>query len=366
MQNTKFRRIYAAFAILSISVATVLVAYLGLGSNLGAERASAALDSSTGSYTYKTVLPQLRSIGKVLNQEVFIASSNADSYQVATPKALSKVNFLASNLPTSTAVSLCIIAENEQREIVNPIICHSQNLDTDSGIEWSKTLDMQILVEPENNYYCQLEVRSPSQANGLFQKVSTAAASCQLEFITVDSASNLVTSVPVNALAVLSQGPDLLSGLGNGLTLNKSARLVGFDFDVAFDASLPEQEVYDLCVGQGQSARCAANKSYFQGTARSDVSTTSADLQIEASEPLEVTCSTQSGRAGLCRAFLYFQTSVEQVSASARVNLNPRVENISKYCREELYSYANHPAMIKFTSENEKITRCEAILSTSN
>jgi hypothetical protein len=362
------QRTVIAFVVL-IFLAIAISLFL-LNSNLGARNAAADNTQATTVYraNQQTAGFSLTPAGEVLGHNTYSANSVSAPYRVSGLKGLAELKFTASNLPTPASVELCVQTLSDATGSMRPLICDIYDLADTSSLEWGKTFPTPLLVGNNRDYFCTVSLTLPSQTAVSDLQVAGAQLGCELTFNPIAADGKALISLNGNLLNQAEVGPKLLPGLEVETT--KPLRLSSIWARIGADQELDAQRFADICVFSGQTEVCTPSyESDKQVDSNFSAGQATANLDLPAGSKFTFNCRTQTGRFGNCKLFALFELKVSDLATTSVTTsdfFKMPSSSIPSYCSTALSYYRNHPVIARVASTDNKLSRCQAILSGSD
>ncbi len=337
MPNSSQRNALLVFA-LFVFLALSFSVFMFINGDFGASRARAS-DSTTGDSSYRGEL-SFEARGQLLGRKLYRASSQQAAYTVSGLKAISRIKFVATNLPSPAQLSFCVQEFDTEKNAERALLCEYRNLERSATAEWSLSLETPILVGRDKDYYCTAELELPLQAETTDLAVSSAQLACDLTMADITGLQNLALSVaglPVTGGRFL--GGEAASA--SAFAVSSAANLAGVYSTAAGDSGADDQRVANICVNSDFGRSCAADFEYTQGQdGLYSPSYRSVGKNLDVGQKLSTSCDAQTGRYARCQQFLQFSwNSKDAISlfSDGVVDSSRIIRNA--YTREQLQRY---------------------------
>jgi hypothetical protein len=366
------RRTYTNIALFSVFVilVSVLAIYNAFG---GFAPEETGADDSAGEFVYNHTDFRFAPTGEVLGVDLYNADSAEEPYTVDGFKTLNSLKFTIANVPVGGVAEFCVSKKSNDTQVVTPLICDRQNLEASSNSAWELEFPFGVLVQPDNEYYCDISVDATRQEKLPSERYTSMTANCELVFDSLDSKETVVTVLPANPFSSWQiADPQLLPDLS--YTASTELQLSGLYVAIAADNSLPEQKFVDICFETELAQEICLQPFNFRSgvDGRYNQALLTEELTIEQGTDFSFSCRTQVGRQGGCDLFAYLQIPDEQLAALGNEPLNKRdfydidSSTVEEYCNNNVLLYSNQPSYIGIEGEQRRVERCQAILTSND
>jgi hypothetical protein len=249
--------------------------------------------------------------------------------------------------------------------------CDMQNLEASSNTSAQISLPFGLLVEPDSEYYCRVDIEAQTQQERAAENYQASSANCTLTFDSLDSQSNVAISIDANLLSKFGIGDELVPNVD--FITAKPGQIIGLNASIGADNSLKEQRFADICLSiNANESICTSGFSFVSGVDNKfSEGFLNESLNINTGDQINFTCRTQQGRKGSCLMQAFLKLSEEDlanlshgvIDRSSFYKLSP--SSIEDYCESCVLNYTNEPEFVMFDTEEKKQERCKAVLSSA-